>query len=74
MVSISRRTHAASAIGLANTRPNSRGLASAHIRNSTVEATSRPAGSSSGSASAAAANLSVAALSISKATRSTSSW
>jgi hypothetical protein len=57
--------HAESAIGFANTIENSRGLASAHIRNSVTAISSRPAGSSAGIVSAAAANRSVADLSTS---------
>ena len=73
-VSRSRRTQAPAAIGLAKTSENSRGLPSAHLRKATEAHKSCAAGSSSGCVAAAARKPSVAALSISKATRSTSSW
>ncbi len=69
-----RRWQADSATGLANTRENSGVSRSAHRRKATDAQISWAIGSSSGCVAAAARNSSVAALSISKATRSTSSW
>ncbi len=70
----SRRWQCDSATGLAKTIENSAWLPSAQRRNATEAQMSWAIGSSSGWVSAAARNSSVAALSISNATRSTSSW
>ena len=74
VVSSSRRAQEVSARGFAKTSVNSRGLVSAQRRKATAAARSWAPGSSAGIRAAAAVKASVAALSISKATRSTSSW
>ena len=69
-----RRWQWDSATGLAKTSENSAVSRSAQRRKATEALISCASGSSSGWSAAAARNSSVAALSISKATRSTSSW
>ena len=73
-MSSARPWQADSATGFANTSENSGVSRSAQRRNATDAQISCAIGSSSGWVAAAARNSSVAALSISKATRSTSSW